>query len=318
MDLLSLFYFSELAKDLNMTHTASRLFVSQQTLSNHIKRLEEYYACKLLYRKPTLSLTCAGEYVLKFAKLVNKENLNLQDILSDIEQQERGIILFGASSLRLNACLPNILPAFVVAYPHVEIRLTDTISSQLEPMVLNGQLDLAIVMSRESNPKLEDYKLMDDQIYLCVSDALMQTHYGSEATALKQRAITGANVKDFARLPFCLLSNRMGREVQTCFDEAGVTPIPFLTSTYTQVSTTTCFQGLAAGFISQMSLVNQRGQIPGDINIFPLHRRNAPVTQRLSLIRHKDRYLSHYAKHFLDLLFQYFADTQQVQMERMV
>ena len=40
MDTLSLYYFSELAKDLHITRTANRLFISQQTLSNHIMRLE--------------------------------------------------------------------------------------------------------------------------------------------------------------------------------------------------------------------------------------------------------------------------------------
>ncbi len=51
MDLTSLYYFSELAKDLHMTRTANRLFISQQTLSNHIQRLEKYYGTKLLYSK---------------------------------------------------------------------------------------------------------------------------------------------------------------------------------------------------------------------------------------------------------------------------
>ena len=54
MDTLSLYYFSELAKDLHITRTANRLFISQQTLSNHIMRLEEYYGVKLLNRKPSL------------------------------------------------------------------------------------------------------------------------------------------------------------------------------------------------------------------------------------------------------------------------
>ena len=47
MDTQSLYYFSELAKDLHMTRTAERLFISQQTLSNHILRLEEYYGVRL-------------------------------------------------------------------------------------------------------------------------------------------------------------------------------------------------------------------------------------------------------------------------------
>ena len=42
MDLVSLYYFQELSKDLNMTRTAQRLYISQQTLSNHIHRLEQH------------------------------------------------------------------------------------------------------------------------------------------------------------------------------------------------------------------------------------------------------------------------------------
>ena len=100
MDLISLYYFQELSKDLNMTKTAERLYISQQTLSNHIQRLEQYYGTKLFYRKPSLSLTCAGEFVLSFAQVVGKEERNLKDILSDVEHQERGTLRFGASMAR--------------------------------------------------------------------------------------------------------------------------------------------------------------------------------------------------------------------------
>lgn len=318
MDVISLYYFSELAKDLHMTRTANRLFISQQTLSNHIQRLEEYYGVQLLHRKPTLSLTCAGEFVLAFAKTVNREELNLKDILSDVEQQERGVLRFGASTLRMNACLPAVLPEFSARYPNVEIRITDTISSKLEPMVQEGQLDFAIVLSGDPDPKLVNHHLMNDQVYLCVADSLLEEYYGDEAASLKECAIHGANVKDFSRLPFCLLSNRMGRRIQECFAEARIMPRAYLTSTYTQISTTVCFQRLAACFASQMNLVNERSQIPEDINIFPLLYQNQPLTQHLSLIRHKDRYLSHYAKLFLELVFQYFARAEQIHLERKV
>lgn len=318
MDVTSLYYFSELAKDLHMTRTANRLFISQQTLSNHIQRLEEYYGVQLLHRKPTLSLTCAGEFVLAFAETVSREELNLKDILSDVEQQERGVLRFGASTLRMNACLPAILPEFSARYPHVEIRITDTISSKLEPMVLEGRLDFAIVIPDEANPKILDFPLMNDQVYLCVADSLLEQYYGPDAAALKKKAAGGADLRDFQRLPFCLLSNRMGHQVQECFDEAGVTPRAYLTSTYTQISTSICFQRLAACFASQMNLVNQRSQIPADINIFPMLRHGVPLTQHLSLIRRRDRYLSHYSKLFLELLANYFAETEQVRLEQIV
>ena len=318
MDLISLYYFSELAKDLHMTRTANRLFISQQTLSNHIQRLEDYYGTKLFHRKPALSLTTAGEFVLGFAGVVNKEQVNLKDILSDIAQQERGVLRFGASALRLNMCLPAILPQFSARYPNVELRITDTVTAQLEPLVLDGSLDFAVTLNGEEHPRLVTQLLMDDQVYLCVADSLLKRCYGDEAENLKKRASGGADVKDFAKLPFCIFNNRMGRQINQCFEAANIVPRAYITSTYTQVGTTVCFQRLAACFISQMSLVSQQKEIPEDINIFPLHYKGQPLTQRLSLIRMKDRYLSHYSKFFLDLLFQYFSNVERVHMGRKV
>ena len=44
MEIISLYYFSEAAKDLHITETANRQHITQQTLSNHILRLERH--CK--------------------------------------------------------------------------------------------------------------------------------------------------------------------------------------------------------------------------------------------------------------------------------
>ena len=44
----------------------------------------------------------------------------------------------------------------------------------------------------------------------------------------------------------------------------------------------------------------------------------SPLTQRLSLIRMKDRYLSHYSKYFLEILLQYFSDIEHIHLTRKV
>ena len=61
LDTISLYYFTEAAKDLNFTQTANRLFLSQQNLSSHIARLESKCGCKLFQRKPKVQLTYEGE-----------------------------------------------------------------------------------------------------------------------------------------------------------------------------------------------------------------------------------------------------------------
>ena len=112
MDLISLHYFQELSKDLNMTKTAERLYISQQTLSNHIQRLEQYYNAPLFYRKPSLSLTCAGEFVLGFAQVMEKEERNLKDIPPTSSARSVAPCGWGASTVRSIQLLPQILPDF--------------------------------------------------------------------------------------------------------------------------------------------------------------------------------------------------------------
>ena len=316
MELISLYYFTELAKDLHMTRTAERLYISQQTLSNHIARLESYYGTTLLYRKPSLSLTPAGEHVLQSARTIVNEEANLKAILSDVEKEQRGILRFGASTLRMNTSLPHILPRFSERFPLVEIRLTDTISSELTELVLDGDLDLALTVSHKEHPRLAEEHMMDDQVYLCVSDALLKQYYGDETGHIKAKSAHGAMVHDFSRLPFCLLENRIGEKIMACFAEAQITPRPYITSTYTQISASICFQRLAAAFIPHVCLAEQRQEIPPDINIFPLLHNGQPLMQHVNLIRLRERYLPRPARYFQDLLSGYFRAIEQVRLER--
>jgi len=316
METISLYYFSEAAKDLHITETANRLHITQQTLSNHILRLERDFGAQLLNRKPSVSLTYAGEFVLAFAETVLKEQTNLTDILSDIEQSERGVIRFGASSMRMNT-LAAILPSFIERYPNVELRLSSTISQKLEPMVLNGELDMAIVISEKTDPEMVLDDLMEDQIFLCASDTLLRKYYGDEAEEIKARSLNGADIKDFARLPFCILSNYMGERIHKCFDECGVTPRTRMTSYYSYICTTVGFQGSAAFFSSHVNLTHRQGEIPDNMNIFPLLYRGEPMFLHISLLRHRQRYLTHYAKYFRELLSDYCAAVEHTPVARL-
>lgn len=67
MNFLHLYYFRIVAEELNITRAAKRLFISQQSLSNHIRHMEEHFNTKLFYRQPKLRLTYAGERVLATA-----------------------------------------------------------------------------------------------------------------------------------------------------------------------------------------------------------------------------------------------------------
>src|SRR5699024_6239076 len=121
--------------------------ISQQTLSNHLKKLEEYYGTVLFNRRPHLSLTSSGEALLSFAKNMISKEQNLKDIISDIESNEKGFLRVGASVSRGMISLPKIIPAFNKRYPNVEIRYINALSLELEALVEEGDLDFAIMLS---------------------------------------------------------------------------------------------------------------------------------------------------------------------------
>ncbi len=317
MDLTSLYYFTELSKDLHITRTANRLYISQQTLSNHVLRLEEYYGTALLERKPKLRLTRAGEFVLAFAQTMVRENENLRGVLFDVAHQDWGILRVGASQPRANICFPEVFPTFFAQYPNVELRVTTSVSSQTEPKVLSGDLDFGVVLAGDANPQLIAESLLKEKVYLCVSDGLLRRYYGEESAALKEKAAReGAHIRDFSKLPFGMFSNRMGNDIREEFHRTGVIPNTHMTSYYSDMQLSLCVQGVMACFVPHMVLASRLDRVGADINVFMLYRDESPMLRELVLIRRRDMYLPHYAKYFMELLTGYFAGLQDVQLVR--
>lgn len=308
MDSTSLYYFQELSKDMNMHRTAERIYVSQQTISNHILKLEQEMGCQLFQRKPSLALTYAGKEMLRFVDQMILQQKDLRNKLADITGEEKGSITFGSSMLRLNACLPEILPAFLERYPNVELKLKDRMERELEALVLAGEVDLGIIVEVTDEKGLVVEPILDDLVYVCVPDSLLTDTYGAEEAArIKSRCAAGTDLRDFSKLPFCLLDNRLGRDIRKCFDEAGYEPICRMTSSFMQISASVGFKGVAAFFTTQVGITSRAQTIPEDLNIFPLLRKGRPVYHRIYLIRREGSYFPAFTRYFMDLLRDHYA-----------
>ena len=311
MEIESLYYFVETARDLHITRTAGRLHISQQTLSNHIMRLEQYYGTKLFYRYPTLQLTGAGKEVLKFARKLQHEESNLKAILADTLQSDTGEISLSASSPRFNYYLPDVLEKFSAKYPNVTIDLIDHTSDDSEALVQKNQVDFAVTVDTEAQKlKVNVKAAYDDPVYFCVSDKLLRRHYGTEIVALKEKAFAeGADLKDFGELPFLIVSpqGRMGRRIAQCFSHAGYEPKTYLKAGYTTIMAPLCNAGLAGCFTSHMNLARWHYQMNDDVNIFPLCFKGAPVTLKVCVIYSRQRYLNHHCRYFIDLMEEQFS-----------
>ena len=68
INFLNLEYFLAAAEELNFTKAARRLFISQQSLSNHILNMEKEFDVVLFNRTSPLTLTYAGQALKKRAR----------------------------------------------------------------------------------------------------------------------------------------------------------------------------------------------------------------------------------------------------------
>ena len=109
----------------------------------------------------------------------------------------------------------------------------------------------------------------------------------------------------------------MGERVSRCFEECGVTPKVRVTSSYSYICTSVGFQGSAAFYASHVNLTNRLNEIPDNINIFPLLCGGEPMFLHISLLRHRQRYLTHYAKYFRELLAGYCATVEHTPVARL-
>ena len=70
MSYQSMKYYLTVCHEMNITRAAKKLYLTQQTLSEHISRLEKEYGVKLFTREPQLQLTYAGEQMRILAERV--------------------------------------------------------------------------------------------------------------------------------------------------------------------------------------------------------------------------------------------------------
>lgn len=306
MDTLSLVYFSEAAKDLNFTKTAQRLFISQQTLSNHIARLEEAYRVQLFDRKPRLMLTDAGETLLSFARNYKTSEENLRAQLSDISQEESSHLRIGFTPNRTNIASPILADSFWERYPNVKLDLYVYHSARLVDMLANGELDVALAIEKAPHPLVLSTPLFRDRIYLMVSRYLMNRYYGVRADELIQRAEAhGAELSDFIELPF--LDIRSANLVRDVFRSCDLEPNFSITLNYPQYAPSCLFENAAASIITTTTYAHIRRTVSEDILFFKVNTTDRLPLNDISFMHLEKKHLSRYEKYFFQLAKDHFA-----------
>ena len=155
MDLRSLRYFVVVAEELNITHAAERLGMSQPPLSSQIKGLEEELGVQLFTRgKRSLTITDAGLHLYRRAcQMLELSEQTYQELQSlDGLSGDLNISLVEGRAPYL---LARWVAGFTAEYPNVRIHLWNGSGDEVLTRLNHGLADLALMAAPYNAEQLD-------------------------------------------------------------------------------------------------------------------------------------------------------------------
>ena len=163
MNLKQAQYVKTIAECGSITAAAKKLFVSQPSLSQMLRQLEQETGLPIFDRSTSpMRLTYAGEKYLHAAERILAANAELESQLREIRQEHAGRLRLGISITRAMQVMPLVLPVFQQQYPNVTLDLTEKGSANLEELLRVGNIDLALAALESTSPSLA-YELIEKE-----------------------------------------------------------------------------------------------------------------------------------------------------------
>lgn len=307
INFLNLEYFLAAAEELNFTRAAKRLYISQQSLSNHISNMEKEFDVVLFNRTSPLTLTYAGQAL----KVRARQLLDLKDEtyreIADIKDFSTGQLSIGVSHTRGRFILPEILPTYQSEFPGIELRLVEGNSSELARDLLHGDIDLMIDLLPFTAENVATVPICQEEILLVVPDAVLKKTHPGQEEILKAQLQAGADIHLLEQCPFVLLKkgNRVRTIADEIFEDAQLTPRVALETENIETALALSAKGMGITFYPRMftspdhkanayknPLIRQAG-----LNLYPLDYSRAHGT--LGLGYHKGHYMSRATHEFI-------------------
>jgi len=160
MELRQLKYFLKAKEFLNFTEAANTLNISQSTLSQQIKQLEDELNIPLFNRiGKRITLTEAGELFAEYAsQSVNRANDGFQ-LLKDLNNLNTGTLSIGVTYALRNS-LTQTLITFSEKYPKIFVQIVFGTSDELIEKLNRFELDFILTFNETTTEKHLKYQLL--------------------------------------------------------------------------------------------------------------------------------------------------------------
>lgn len=166
MELGQLRYFLAVAQAGTFTRAAEREGVTQPSLSQQVRKLENSLGVALFERRGrSVRLTQAGERLLPQAQSLLRQAVDARQSLGEFMNHVGGRLAVGAIPTVMPYWLAPQIARFQSRYANVELRLVENITARLVEGLQTGDLDVAIISLPLSSPDVVVSELFREEIF---------------------------------------------------------------------------------------------------------------------------------------------------------
>lgn len=171
MDLRQLKYFVQIVESGSLAKASRQLYIAQPALSQHVAKLEAEVGKPLLIRTAKgVTPTENGAALHHHARFMLRQ---LDQALSIARQEPgtvHGMVSVGLAATTVCAVGVPFMRRIREKYPGIVLNVVEGMSGHLAQMMRLGQLDLAILFSRDAVPDLPAEPLVEEELFVMLPD----------------------------------------------------------------------------------------------------------------------------------------------------
>lgn len=160
MNMKQLKYVITLAEEGSFSRAADKLNISQPSLSQYIKKIENEQGMELFKRaNGDVVITDAGRIYIDAGKKILDLEHQMANAFSDLAEYKGGTVSIGISPYRSVHLMPYVFREFNKLYPNIELIVKEKSGSALIDAATHGEFDLCVI-SLPVDEKIFGYEII--------------------------------------------------------------------------------------------------------------------------------------------------------------
>jgi DNA-binding transcriptional LysR family regulator len=158
MELYQLKSFRILAEEGSLRPAAERLFISQPTLSGHIKSLEAEFGFELFERsRKGMLLTAEGDQFHAHAERILNEASEAHDLVLSLRKEVSGTVRVGIINDGRDLQLDKTIVQLAQSHPNVKVDITNANTGLCIKALLDGTIDIGFIEGERTGDGLTKF-----------------------------------------------------------------------------------------------------------------------------------------------------------------